>query len=111
MSDFNYNPSYSTQINHKPRTKKAVFGDGYVQRAADGINNAPEMWSLVFNAKTNSDADAIETFLKGKGGHAAFTWTPNGRSEIKVICESWNRSYAGSGLSNITMTFEQVFDG
>jgi hypothetical protein len=45
MSTFTDIPG-SAALTTKPRVRTAMFGDGYEQRLADGINNAPRAWSL-----------------------------------------------------------------
>lgn len=109
MSDFNYQPAFSAQLVKAPRVRSAQFGDGYQQRIADGINNQPESWRLTFNVD-NTDADAIESFLEGKGGAESFTWTPKNRTEITVVCGEWSRVLTSPNTSTINATFEQVFE-
>jgi len=110
MSDFTYTPSVGTPLSLSPRTKRAEFGDGYLQRASDGINTNPQNWNLVFNNLSDTDADAIEAFLEGKAGVTKFTWTPPGKAEAAFICEKWQRTYIEGPLNNITMLFEEVFE-
>jgi phage-related protein len=109
MSDFSYVPSYSSQLKKKPRVFKAQFGDGYAQRTADGINANPQVWTLVWENITQATAAAIEALLDSYGGHTPFTWTPPGRSEIKVVCEEYGVRYDGFDQRNFSATFEQDF--
>lgn len=109
MSDFNYQPSYNASLARKPRIKAASFGDGYQQRIADGINNTPQQWSLNFQA-SRADIDAIDAFLTARGGLLAFTWTPSGFAEVKVICSEWARSILTPNTGTISAKFEQVFE-
>jgi len=108
MSDFNYQPLFGANKPIVPRVKSAKFGDGYQQRVGDGININPQTWNLTF---TDSDVniDAIESFFELKSGIDSFTWTPQGASEIRVICKDWNRSYDTPDTDTIQCTFEQVF--
>ena len=107
MSDFTYQPAYGAQIDYEPRVRLATFGDGYEQRAGDGINNTLLRWSLTFTRAT-ADIDAIGSFLATKAATTAFTWTPDGESEITVICRRWSRGRTAQGVQSITATFEQV---
>ena len=108
MADFTYIPSFSTSKAMVPRVKKAQFGDGYQQRALDGINTKLEVWNLQFNNVSSVDAALIETFLELKAGVTTFTWdNPNG-VEITVVCGSWSRAFVTTASSNMTMTFEEV---
>lgn len=109
MSDFNYDPLYGATITHAPRVRLAQFGDGYEQRVADGINTDPEIWDVEFT-KSKADIDTFENQLKGYNGVTAFTWTPHGHSEIKVVCRGWTRIKRTSGVDTLTARFEQVFE-
>ena len=76
-------PDYASgPVETKPRTLKSPFGDGYVQRSGDGLNNFPRTWAPTWTNITNSQADTIESFLRSKGGYTAFLCaaTPNGAS-------------------------------
>ena len=108
MSDFTYTPSYGAARKRKPRALVSQFGDGYEQRVGDGINVDLHMWSLQFQNRNATDADAIETFLALKAGVTTFTWTPSGFSEVTVVCREWSRSLNGPGSNTVTATFEQV---
>jgi phage-related protein len=113
MAIFNYVPSYGSQLNCEPRLLEAPFGDGYSQRAGDGINTDPQNWPLVFEPFTNDEADAIEAFFKARlaaGGLEAFDWTPPFKASAKFICRSWSRSYDRFNSNTIHALFEQVFE-
>jgi phage-related protein len=107
MSDFAYQPAPSAPESHEPRVLVAAFGDGYEQRVADGINNDLETFDLVFNRAT-ADIDTIMTFLAGKGAATAFTWTPDGGSEITVVCPSWQRIRTAKGVQGVAARFRRV---
>lgn len=109
MSDFSYQPAFGAQVKRQPRALTAKFGDGYEQRVGDGINTNPQIWSLTFTRQT-SDLDAIETLLSGYAGVTAFTWTPQGGSQITVVCREWLRGYNDKGTETLSTTFEQVFE-
>lgn len=110
MSDFNYVPAYASQLRVTPRARSAKFGDGYEQRVADGINTQPQVWQLTFTNVDTATADAIEAALEGYAGVTAFTWTPTGKSQIRVLCRDITRSYPTANMSTITCVFEQVFE-
>jgi phage-related protein len=109
MSDFNYQPLLGATPSIEPRVLKSRFGDGYEQRVGDGINIAPEEWSLNFN-NTATIINEIYEFLKAKNGIDSFTWTPSGFSEITVVCRSWSRPVISRGIGSLTAKFEQVFE-
>lgn len=110
MDVFTYTPSWNSQIKRKPKVLVAEFGDGYSQRTANGINNNKEVWSLKFNKRKDSEADAIEAFLETQNGASAFLWTTPRGVQITVRCDEWNRNYAEYNNNTISATFKQEFD-
>lgn len=109
MSDFTWTPSIGgADVSYQPRIKSIQFGDGYEQRAGDGINNNLQVWALSFNNRTTTVADAIIAFLNGKGGVTKFTFTPPEHSEITVICKSWRRKQVEPGIATVTCQFKEV---
>lgn len=116
MSDWNYTPDRGLKKNSQPRIRETRFGDGYTQRSQDGINYMNESWDLSFNNRTYTDISTMITFLETKGGVLAFTWTPPGGSEIKVLCRSWSVDtihHTGTNSSSyggLSATFERVYE-
>jgi phage-related protein len=109
MSEFTWQPAYNANVTKAPRVKTAVFGDGYQQRAADGINQILQAWQLSFQL-SKTDIDAIDTFLSTKNGVTSFTWTPGTGSEIKVVCREWSRNIMSPHVGSLSAKFEQVFE-
>lgn len=58
-----------------PRVRVAQFGEGYQQRAIDGINNIVDTYSLMFSNREKIEADDIMTFFDTKAGVTAFDFT------------------------------------
>lgn len=110
MTTFTYIPSYSAMVKQEPRVVSMKFGDGYEQRIQFGINQNPRKWDLSFNGKTQSEATAIDTFLKTANGVSFFYWAPPIGSIGKFICRSWNISLEDADIYTISTTFEEVFD-
>jgi phage-related protein len=108
--DFTYQPTFGFSVDHAPRILSAQFGDGYEQRAGDGINTDPETWALVFENEPDVDFTAIMAFFATKLGRTAFTWTPKGGSQGKYLCKTWNGRYVNPNVNTITATFKQTFD-
>jgi phage-related protein len=104
-------PSYSTSKSTKPRVLKAGFGDGYAQRASDGLNSLGKSWRAVWQVLSVSEADTLEAFLEARGGWDAILWTPPDEStQIKVICSEWTRTSKDPGIVEMSLTMEKVFD-
>ncbi len=104
-------PSYGSSTDKQFRILENNFGDGYTQRAGDGLNNGKSTWSLTWE---NADASVVETFkafLDARKGYESFTWTPpNEIVALKWICRTYSATPVATGISNFTATFEQVFD-
>lgn len=110
MSDFTSVPSYPAQRGGKFRNRKAVFGEGYVQAAADGINPFSQVWRLTFENISTTAAKVITDFIEARYGATSFTWTPPApwNTEIRVICEEvpeWR--FTGPNVGTLSLTFEQ----
>lgn len=107
MSTFTDTPG-SASLTTKPRVRTAPFGDGYEQRLADGINNAPRSWSLVFNRPT-AEADVILAFFEARNGAEAFDWTPPYGAAGKFVARDWSVQLIGPVAKSISATFDEVF--
>ena len=102
---------YGAAKQAQPRVRSVEFGSGYSQRAVFGINQDPKVWTLSWNNRTATDANAIEDFLEARAGQEAFDWTPpDDTTSYKWICKAWRKTMPYSNLFNIDATFEQVFE-
>jgi phage-related protein len=105
------NPSYNYRKATETRILRTEFGDGYTQRAADGLNSIKKVVDLAFQNVTKTNADAIETFFTARGGWEAFNYTlPDESSARKFIAEKWERQATGPNLFTVHVTLEEVFD-
>jgi phage-related protein len=87
------------------------FGDGYRQRAADGINNVEQSWSLTWEHLTETEKETIEAFLLARGGWESFDWTPPGAaSASRWTCPKWGFTDTGAAYWTCTATFRKEFD-
>ncbi|MEY1590702.1 phage tail protein [Burkholderia sp. Bmkn7] len=90
------------------RVRKASFGDGYTQRAADGLNNRVPSYSLRFVGKAEK-ISAILAFLDAHAGVVSFFWTPPLRSQARFVCEKYTEPVRSGRVYTITAQFEQTF--
>ena len=67
----------------RTRVLRANFGDGYSQRAGDGINLLAETWSVDWENLNSTEVAALETQLEGARGVDIITWTPHGEDTAK----------------------------
>jgi phage-related protein len=111
-------PDKSLSRTITPRVLTAVFGDGYQQRIADGINNIAEDYSLTFQNRPKEDIDDIVAFLDGKKGVSNFTLTlpdtnnttRTGERDVKVITTDYSVSYDYDNFYSLTLSLKRVFE-
>ena len=58
-----------------PRVRVAQFGEGYQQRAIDGINNIVDTYTIMFSNREKIEADDILAFFDTKAAVTAFDFT------------------------------------
>lgn len=110
MAAFTWTPDQGASQKPELAVLEAKFGDGYVQRAKDGINNVKQVWDLRFTLRPKTEIDAIETFLRTHAGVTSFTWdTPKGET-VRFICKMYSTSYNHDYDCSASATFEQVFE-
>jgi len=109
----NYPAHYGTSVKTDLKVLEAEFGDGYTQRAADGINHIRETWDVQWNNLDKVDAFIIIDFLKARGGWDAFYWTPPRQDVAKIwTCKQWTgpTPTPGDNLYNVKAVFREEFD-
>jgi phage-related protein len=110
MSTLTYIPTYAVQKSVTPRILKADFGDGYTQRAGDGLNTQPQIWNVEFRGDTTA-IDTIESFFEDTGGWESFDWTPpRATSSKKFIYTSYSRQPLGPNHDSLQATLQEQFD-
>lgn len=73
MKELTWRPQGGAEPQVTHRTLKAQFGDGYAQRAGDGINTRKEVWPLTF-VGLKAEIKAIADFFDEHAGYKAFRW-------------------------------------
>ncbi|HAD5969831.1 TPA: phage tail protein [Salmonella enterica] len=107
MKTLDWPVDQTLQVKVSPRVRVVKFGDGYEQRAPDGLNTDLRTYTVKFSAES-ADINLIDQFLTEHAGYRAFIWLPPDRYITgKFKCEEWSKEV--SGLWDIlTATFEQV---
>lgn len=90
------------------RVRKAQFGDGYTQRAADGLNNRESTFNLRFVGSAAKVA-AIIDFLDRHAGAESFYWTPPLRARGLFVCEKYSEPIKNGAVYTMTAQFEETF--
>lgn len=107
-----YSPTVGTGYTKSFRSLSAEFGEGYEQITADGVNTVKQKWPITWRNIPTTTATTIKDFLDLRGVNEAFLWTPPLGTEIKVrMREGYKENFPQSlNNSNISVTFEEVFD-
>lgn len=90
----------------------AVYGDGYEQRAPDGLNYERDSWNVVWENVTTAELGTIMTALRATQGVDYINWTAPGDSVQKkwVVQGKIGRSAKSGGIYTVSCTLKQVFD-
>lgn len=105
-------PANTTQKTVTGAVRRAEFGDGYSQRAPDGLNFTKCQLTLSWPALASADAATIEAFFIAEGsGATAFFYTPYlEATALKWTCATWTKSYVDGDIVSLQATFVQEFD-
>ena len=109
-------PDKGLSRKNTPRVITSQFGDGYQLRIANGINTIDQVVSVNFATRPKADIDDIVAFFETKAGVTAFTYvladSNAGSSEesIKVVCTSWDQTWAYDDYYTLSATFERVYE-
>jgi len=96
---------------HKPKVLMPEFGDGYAQRAADGMNNDAAERTFSWTNLTEDEKDEISDFLTARNGVESFFYDHRNRNKPLVyICPEWEVVDVDYDVYTVTATFKQVFD-
>ena len=107
METFSFCPRIDPVGTISQRTLVAQFGDGYAQRAADGINGKQEKWPLEF-VGTSDYIAPIRDFLDRHAGYKSFLWTPPlGEAQHFVTPEGYTLRAMGGDAYTLNVTLVQ----
>lgn len=105
-------PSYATSLAVQNRVLTARFGDGRIQRAADGGNSQDFRWNVVWENRENADIQTLYDFLIATRGVESFFWQPPTADAAQKFIVDGRISYQplAYGYSTLSATFLRVFD-
>lgn len=94
----------------KPAVLMSAMGDGYVQRAANGINTMLRKMTLSWTNLSKADCATIIAFFEGQYGVIPFFWTPIGETKQRVwVCSEWEFKELSGGYATISKAmFEEA---
>lgn len=96
---------------HKPKVLMPEYGDGYSQRAADGINNDPAARAFSWTNLTEVEKDQIDKFFIARNGVESFFYDHKNRGKPLVyICTDWEVTDVDYDVYTVTANFKQVYD-
>jgi phage-related protein len=99
------------QVERKYRVIRNQFGNGYSERASDGINSAVDTWTVTWENLSSADYNTVVAALDMAKGVDYLTWTPFGEaSQKKFVCVAFTRRVYSAGYNSVSATLEQVFD-
>lgn len=111
MDTFTWIPSQGGKLTDTPRVLSMKFGDGYEQRAPDGINNIDTSWDVSFTHRTDKEFQDILNFLRALQGVGSFLWRPPTIGGVKdtYLCRKWDGANNEHNDFEVTGTFERDF--
>ncbi len=113
LAVYDWVESPGTSLNERPRVAATRFGDGYEQRAPDGLNPITQTWQVVHRAIDIAVAEAIVAFLRARlsapAGLEAFEWwPPRQAAALRFTCREWTMNIDDeTDTATVTATFVQ----
>ena len=107
---FFWRPSYNYSLKFEPRNRVITFGDGYEQRASDGIQNNLMIIDLQFETRGEDEATAILHFFHSRNGSEAFVFYPPKPYNVpkKFRSPNWDMGVSFQGNFSIRSTFTEI---
>lgn len=101
----------SSSFQDDAKVLTAAFGDGYNQRAPDGLNTVRLTGSFVFKGLTTTERDDILNFLRGTQGATAFYYTLPGELTARLFtAKTWQWVNSSGVYWDVTVEVEEQFD-
>lgn len=115
----NADRGFSRQVTFNVLT--ASFGDGYEQRALNGINSKQEQISLSFNNRSYREGNLIAAFFDLKKASNFLLKITNTKDvedltssdieeNIRVTCDGYNIMYPNEDIISIQTTLRRVYE-
>lgn len=103
--------SYGTNMSESFRARRVNFGDGYSQRAKDGLNTAKQVWQLTWKNISDADAETLRVFFEGLGGVDIIDWQPYGQAvTLKWTANEFKSTPTGAMIATCSVVLSQEYD-
>jgi phage-related protein len=104
-----YGPDFDTGVTPTVRVLETDFGDGYGQKAMDGINPVKDVWELSWSNLSPTEAQTAYAFLRAAGGATSFLWTPAFESTPRIwTCKKFKLTPTDPAAQTLTASFEEA---
>jgi len=114
---FLWTPSYNVAVQHAPRVKSVIFGNGYQQRSPDGLYSGLIKIDLTFDKRDEKESRAILHFLKTQKGVTGFVVKklpqiyadgPDNSYKKRFVCQNFNSTYVFHNNYSVKASFIQT---
>lgn len=93
------------------RSIETVYGNGYSQRAPDGINNSVASWEVSWENVTADEFSTITTAIEAAKGVDYFTWqAPGDAASKKWVVGKYSKQAMSGNIYTVSCSLKQVFD-
>jgi phage-related protein len=109
-------PAPQSRVTPNYRIMLTQFGDGYEQRAADGVSTLRKTAYLKWDNLKTVELDEITAFFDALLGFGAFYWTEMGAAApSKWVVDTQQQSsyqvtWTNPNIASLQVTLRQVFD-
>ncbi len=102
--------SAGSGVRHQVRVLEKKLGDGYTQRAADGLNNVALKYEAVWTGLTLEESTVLLAFFNSRGGVEPFTVPVlPGLEKRKWVCKDWSVEWVSAERRNVRAMLEEDF--
>ncbi len=103
--------SSGSGVRHQVRVLEKKLGDGFTQRAAEGLNNVAMKYDAVWRGLSAEETAGLVQFFRDRAGTDPFMVTslPKPLNARKWICKDWSEVWVSAGRRNVRAVLEEDF--
>lgn len=108
-------PDWGYDVAYEQRLRIAKLGDGYEQRAIDGLNPLWRTFQLTWATRPKSVLIEMNIFLASQYGAAFEFMPPHAANTLLVFCDKWSISWTfnsklkGTQYGDLKAEFREAF--